>query len=122
MKELAISIANYIDDKKGEDVVVLDLVGKSSISDYFVIATGRSDRHATSLAKHVEDEVWEHYQLDVHHKEGHHNGDWVVLDYIDIIVHIFNGDKRDYYNLEKIWADAESVIYDAKQTEDAVDR
>ncbi len=106
IKELALAMADYIDDKKGEDVIVLDLIGKSSIADYFVIATGQSDKHAMALAKHVEDMVWQDYQLDLHHKEGHQNGDWVVLDFEDIIVHIFNAEKRNYYNIEKLWQDA----------------
>ncbi len=106
IKELALAMANYIDDKKGEDVIVLDLNGKSSIADYFVIATGQSDKHAMALAKHVEDMVWQDYQLDLHHKEGHQNGDWVVLDFEDIIVHVFNAEKRNYYNIEKLWQDA----------------
>ncbi len=99
-------MANYIDDKKGEDIVVLDLIGQSSIADYFVIATGQSDKHTIALAKHVEDMVWQDYDLDLHHKEGHQNGDWVVLDFEDIIVHVFNAEKRNYYNIEKLWQDA----------------
>ncbi len=106
IKELALAMADYIDDKKGEDIIVLDLIGKSSIADYFVIATGQSDKHAMALAKHVEDMVWQDYQLDLHHREGHQNGDWVVLDFEDIIVHIFNDEKRNYYDIEKLWADA----------------
>lgn len=111
IKALALSVANYIDDKKGEDIVVLDLIGRSALADYFVIATGQSDKHAIALAKHVSDMVWQDYQIDVHHKEGHQNGDWVVLDYDDIIVHIFNAEKRNYYNLEQLWADAAVVDY-----------
>ncbi len=109
IKNLALAMANYIDDKKGEDVVILDLIGKSALADYFVIATGQSDKHTLALAKHVADMVWQDYQIEVHHKEGHQNGDWVVLDYDDIIVHIFNAEKRSYYNLEKLWSAASIV-------------
>lgn len=108
-KQLAINIANYIDDKKGEDVIVLDLRGKSSLTDFFVIATGKNEKHAVALANHVEDEVHINNFIDVHHKEGHRSGDWVVLDYIDIIVHIFKREKRQYYNLERLWPDAEQL-------------
>lgn len=106
------AMANYIDDKKGEDVIVLELIGRSSLADYFVIASGQSDKHTMALAKHVEDMIWQDYQLALHHKEGHQNGDWVVLDFEDIIVHLFNAEKRNYYNLEKLWQGAPILTID----------
>jgi ribosome-associated protein len=108
LKELTLVIAEMIDAKKGSDVVILDLRGKSNLTDFLVIATGLNDRHALSLAHHVEKELSEK-DIVLHHKEGHRTGDWVVLDYYDVIVHIFNEDKRKYYNLERLWKDAHRI-------------
>ncbi|MCK8060686.1 MULTISPECIES: ribosome silencing factor [unclassified Fusibacter] len=107
-KELALEIAEFIDDKKGEDIIILDLRGKSSLTDFFVIATGLNDRNTAAIAHHVED-MLEKKGIEIHHKEGHRAGEWVVLDYIDIIVHIFNEEKREYYSIERIWQDAERI-------------
>lgn len=108
-KQLSLTIAELLDEKKGENIVILDLRGRSNLTDYLVIATGRNDRHAAALAEHVERAL--HLQgVHLHHKEGHRTGDWVVLDYIDVIVHIFNEDKRSYYNLERLWSDAPRLV------------
>jgi ribosome-associated protein len=107
-KELALEIAELIDDKKGEDIVVLDLRGKSSLTDFFIIATGLNDRNTSAIANHVEHSL-EDKGIEIHHKEGHRGGEWVILDYIDVIVHVFNAEKRAYYNIEEIWADAERI-------------
>lgn len=104
-EQLCLRIAEIIDDKKGEEIVIIDLRGRSNLTDYLVIATGRNERHAVALSEYVEKTLQEE-GVRLHHKEGHRTGDWVVLDYHDIIVHLFNEDKRHYYNLERLWADA----------------
>ncbi len=108
-EQLSLYIGEVLDEKKAEDIVIIDLRGRSNLTDYIVIATGRNERHAASLGEYVEKALQEKH-VAIHHKEGHRTGDWVVLDYYDVIVHIFNEDKRHYYNLERLWSDAPRVI------------
>lgn len=107
-KDMTLAIATILDDNKGEDIVILDVRGQSNLTDFIVIATGLNDRHAAALADHVEHELFKSGVV-VHHKEGHRAGDWVVLDYVDVIVHVFNEEKRRYYDLEKLWVDAARI-------------
>ncbi len=104
-QELAVEIGELLADKKGQDIVVLDLRGLSGLADFFVIASGGTSRHAKALAENVEEEL-EKRDIFVHHKEGHREGDWVLLDYVDIVVHVFSAQKRSYYDLEGAWANA----------------
>lgn len=105
-KTLSLEIFKTLDDKKGFNIQVLDVRKVTSIADYFVIATGSSSKHVSSLAESVEEEL---DLIGVHpsHKEGHRNGEWVLIDYLDVIVHVFTEEKRDFYKLEKMWKDAE---------------
>lgn len=89
-------------DKKGENILALDVQGISSITDYFIIAEGSVGRHVNALAHHVM-EIAEEANLPLLHKEGLAEGDWVVLDYMDIIVHLFIPELRHYYSLEEVW-------------------
>lgn len=92
-------------DKKARDIVVLSVKGISSFADYFVIATGTSTTHMNGLAEGVE-EALHKMGIEMKHKEGRTLGGWLLLDYRDVIVHIFNAETRDYYALERIWNDA----------------
>ena len=92
-------------DKKARDIVVLSVKGISSFADYFVIATGTSTTHMNGLADGVE-KALEELGFSKKHKEGRSLGGWLLLDYRDVIVHIFNAETRDYYALERIWNDA----------------
>lgn len=102
---LAKKIAHLLDSKKALNISLLDVQGISSITDYFIIATGTSTRHVLALAGYVEEGA-KPLQMTLHHKEGHRTGDWVILDYADMVVHIFVGETRDYYGLDRIWRDA----------------
>lgn len=108
IKQLALEIGNIIDDKKGEDIRVLELIGLTSLADYFVIASGNSDRQVSAISTHIEDELAKK-GIEPKHKEGMREGRWVILDYSDIIVHIFHQEERDYYQLERIWNDAKNL-------------
>lgn len=110
IREQAKKIALLLDSKKGVDISLLDVRGISSITDYFVIATGTSTRHVMALADYVE-EAARPLGMSLRHKEGHRTGDWVILDYVDVVVHLFVRDTRDYYGLERIWRDAGHVEY-----------
>ncbi len=103
--------AKALDSKKGLDIKIIKIRDISSIADYFVIATGTSNTHVKALADEVE------YQLDnngisVSSVEGQRNDTWILLDYIDVIVHVFSEDAREYYNLERLWEDGEEVSLD----------
>lgn len=106
---LAEEIGKLIDAKKGDDIVILDLRGISSVADYFVIASGNSDRQVVAIADHVEDELAKD-GIYTKYKDGMKTGRWVVMDYHDILVHIFHKEERDYYNLERLWNDAKKIV------------
>jgi ribosome-associated protein len=106
---LAEEIGKLIDAKKGDDIVILDLRGISSVADYFVIASGNSDRQVVAIADHVEDELAKN-GIYTKYKDGMKTGRWVVMDYHDILVHIFHKEERDYYNLERLWNDAKKIV------------
>jgi len=91
-----------LDDGKAEDIVTIDLAGKTTIADYMVIASGRSARQVAALTDHLE-EALSPRRVAV---EGKAQGDWVLVDAGDVIIHIFRPEIRAYYNLEKMWGDA----------------
>ncbi|HCC54755.1 MAG TPA: ribosome silencing factor [Desulfobulbaceae bacterium] len=95
-------------DKKAEDLVVLDVRGLSSFTDFFVIMSGRSTRHVQGLAQAV-DAVLRHKNVKDGNTEGLNEGHWVLLDYNDVIVHIFYSEDRSFYNIEGLWHDAPIV-------------
>lgn len=101
-------IVNAAQDKKAFDINVLNIAGLSSIADYFVVASGNNERQAVAIADEIEDKMSE-IGLEPLNKEGHQTGRWVLLDYGDIIVHVFHREEREFYNLEKLWVDAESI-------------
>jgi ribosome-associated protein len=101
------TIVSAADDKKAFDIKVLEIGGLSSIADYFVVASGNNERQAVAIADEIEDKMTE-LGLEPLNKEGHQTGRWILLDYGDIIVHVFHKEEREFYNLEKLWLDAKS--------------
>lgn len=97
--------ADLILDRKGRDLMLLDLRGISSATDYFLIATGTSDLHVQAIAEHVIDELKKE-GVRPGHVEGLNGGRWVLIDYFDFVVHIFHPAARDFYQLERLWGDA----------------
>ena len=97
-------IIETLDNNKALDIVSIDLKDKSSIADYMIIASGTSSRHIQSLSEQVMDKFKE-YGLSQCKIEGRHSTEWKLVDGIDIIVHIFNPEKRKFYELEKIWSE-----------------
>lgn len=96
-------IKEWLDDAKAENVVTINLNGKSSIGDYMIIATGRSDRHVGAVADQVHKKLKDEGHSGVR-MEGQPQCDWVLIDTGDIIVHVFRPEVREFYNLEKMWA------------------
>jgi len=95
-------------DKKGHNIVALDVRGVSTITDYFIIAEGTVNRHVTALARHVDEEMSKCKAYPIH-TEGLQEGDWVVMDYMDFMVHLFTPEFRQYYALEEIWKEGKIV-------------
>ena len=100
-------IVKGIQEKKGSDIVLLNLknIG-NAIADYFVICTGTSDSQIDAITDSVEQMVFTSTQQNPWHKEGLKNKEWVLIDYVDVVVHIFNKGARDFYALEDLWGDA----------------
>ncbi len=101
-------IYNALDDKKGIDIKVLDIQDISVIAEYFVIVGGSNKSQVQALVDNVEDEM---AKIDCHtkHVEGYQTANWILLDYGDIIVHVFNQDDRLFYDLERIWRDGKEI-------------
>jgi ribosome-associated protein len=106
-------IAVYgIQEKKGNDIIRLDLRNiHSSVTDYFVICHADSATQVRAIANSVEDEIYKTLKVDPIRKEGLQNGEWILLDYFDVVIHIFRTDKREYYGVEDLWGDAEIKFY-----------
>ena len=95
---------NALNDKKGEDIKIIDITGISVLADYFIIANGTSDSQVNALVDNVEEELHKAgYSLK--EREGQASGSWVLLDFGDIIVHVFDKENRLFYDLERIWKD-----------------
>ena len=98
-----------LDANKAQDVIVLDVRGLCEATDYFVIASGTSDTHVRALAERVIEEMGKAGHRP-HHVEGLSSGRWVLLDFVDLVVHVFHPTLRQFYQLERLWADAPAVF------------
>ena len=107
-KELAAHISQVALDTKAEDLVVLDVQGISSFTDYFVIMIGRSTRHVQGLAEAIEAAL-RSKRINAKNSEGLRDGHWVLLDFDDVVVHIFYHDDRSFYDLEGLWHEAPRI-------------
>lgn len=107
---LADIVVHGMEERKAEQIVKLNLQKiPNTITDYFVICHGNSRSQVEAIAESVEMEVKKATGLNPWHKEGFENAEWILLDYFDVVVHIFQEEARNYYKLEKLWADAEST-------------
>lgn len=116
-KELVLEIAKVLDEKKAIDITAIKTEEVTIVSDYFIIASGTSNTHVKSLADDVEYEIKQRLGIDPEHIEGRATG-WILIDYGTIIVHVFGQEDREYYNLERLWADASIVDLSGVLTED----
>ena len=109
ISELAI---HGMQENKGNDIVRLDLRNIfSSVSDYFVICHADSSTQVRAIANSVEEEIFKATQQDPWRKEGLEYSEWILLDYVDVVIHIFRTDKREFYGMEDLWGDAEIKNY-----------
>lgn len=106
---LAEAIARAAEEMQAEDIAILDLQGISSIADFFVICSGTSHPHLKAIRREITATLDKDYDLKRHAAEGKPESHWIVLDYRDVIVHIFHRDKRDHYSLEDLWSDATKI-------------
>jgi ribosome-associated protein len=107
-RAFAIDSARLMLADRCEDILVLDLRGVSPVCDYFVIATGTSDRQMRSVGAHIEDTARQRGEKPFA-TAGYQEGRWIVLDYVDVVIHLFDGEYRAYYNLETLWGDCPKV-------------
>lgn len=107
-KEFAKNVCQILSDHKAEDIISIDLKGKTEVADYYVVASGRSMTHTRALIEHVEYEI-DKLGIAPIRREGVREGRWAVLDYGDVIVHIFNDESRLFYHLESLWGNEENV-------------
>ena len=103
--------AEAIADKKGEDVQLLDLSGLLVVTDVFVIASGTSARHVKTLVEDAEEALKTIDRRPIR-REGTEHGEWVLLDYGDVVIHVFGKETREYYDLERLWADAPRIDFE----------
>jgi ribosome-associated protein len=100
-------IVEGMKDRKAKNIAVLDLRNvKNAIADFFIVCSGTSDTQVDAITDSVEDKVWKATRQNPAHKEGKANREWILLDYVDIVAHVFKHDKRKYYALEELWGDA----------------
>jgi ribosome-associated protein len=107
---LARRIVDLASDKQASDIVLLDIRGVSLIADYFVIATAGSERQASAILKDLSEKLIDEFARKPLHTEGKPDSGWVLLDYGDVIVHVFSPTQRSFYNLEQLWAAATPIV------------
>jgi ribosome-associated protein len=105
-------VVHGIQEKKGNEIVRLDLSNlNSSVADYFVVCHAESSTQVKAIANSVEEEVFKATGQEPFRKEGLQHAEWILLDYVDVVVHVFKTDKRAYYGIEDLWGDAEFKYY-----------
>ncbi len=108
-KKLALLCRDYADNRKAENIQVLDVRDLSSVTDYFVVASGTSEPHLRAIVDEITDRLRDDHDLRPTRKDGSVQGAWVVLDFFDVIVHVMRADARERYDLESLWGDAARV-------------
>ncbi len=108
--QLAKAAVDVASDKKASDVILLDIRNVSLIADYFVICSGRNTRQIQAIADAIDEELSKQ-GANVLHREGSAETGWLLLDYGDVIVHVFGQKEREYYRLERLWSEAKTVVY-----------
>lgn len=108
-ERLAMIAAEALLDKKGRDVVVLDVGDLTTLADYFVVCHGTSETQIKALADNVEEEIRKQLSEKVWKREGFDSRRWIILDYVNVVVHVFSEEKRNYYGIERMWNDAKRI-------------
>ncbi|MGB5809349.1 MAG: ribosome silencing factor [Polyangiales bacterium] len=117
-RELALKIAEAALDKKAARIEIIDVGSKVDYTDFVVIMSGRSDRQVAAIARGIEGDLKHKHGAKCSGVEGLPQGNWVLLDFGDVVVHIFHQDTRGYYDLEALWLDADRVEYEGQRPDD----
>ena len=117
-EKLCDAIVKGMQEKKAADILIMDLRKvRNAVADFFVICSGNSDKQLDAIADSVDSEVYNRVNENPWHIEGKNNKEWMLLDYFDVVAHIFRRDRREYFALEKLWGDAEIIeINDSEQS------
>jgi ribosome-associated protein len=115
--ELVLAAAEAASSKKAQRIVILDVSELLVITDHFLICSGNNERQVRTIADEVERRLLESQGVKPFRREGQREGRWILLDYVDFVVHVFGPEERDYYDLERLWADAPVVSYIESGTE-----
>jgi ribosome-associated protein len=107
--KLVQNIVDAADDKKAQDIKVLDLREVSSVTDFFIICTGSTGIHTKAISDNIEEKLEEEHNLRLLRREGYQTGNWILLDYGRVVVHIFKPEEREFYNIERLWGDAKVI-------------
>ncbi len=114
-KELSQLVAQGMLEKKANGIIILDLRNiKNAVTDFFVICSGNSDTQVDAITDSIEEQVYKQSGLDPWHKEGKENKEWILLDYVDVVAHVFKKDRRQFYAIEDLWGDAEVTQVDSE--------
>jgi ribosome-associated protein len=108
-KELAKIAHAALEEKKANDIKIIDISGVSVLADYFIIASGSNRNQVQAMVDSVQEDLYKKAGLEAKQVEGYQTGSWILLDYADIIVHVFDEENRLFYNLERIWRDGKDI-------------
>ena len=108
--KLSKTITQLMLDKKATEIQIINVSKLTSLTDYFIICSSDSEPKTKAIMNHIKDKVHEKYDIKPLHLEGIENLEWVLLDYVSIVVNIFSKEKRKYYNIERLWADAKITL------------
>ena len=111
IEEMSQAICKAASDKKASDIVTMDMRGISPSTDYFVICSANTATQVRAIADSIEEQLGE-AGVDFLHKEGYREGEWVLMDYGDVVAHVFMQEAREYYALEQLWGDAKLSVYE----------
>jgi ribosome-associated protein len=112
-EELSKLAVEGMEEKKAQNIVLMDLRNiPNAITDFFVISSGTSDTQIDAIATSVEENIFKKSQEDPWQREGRLNKEWILLDYSNVVVHVFKADKREFYDIESLWGDAEFTYFD----------
>ncbi len=120
--ELALAAARFADEIQAEDITILDLRGLSQLTDFFVICTANSPPHLKAVRRDVVHHLEDDCATSTYHTDGSAESQWLVLDYVDVIVHIFHREKRDLYALEDLWSDAPRIAFEGSYSADKTEQ
>ena len=109
MDKILNTIYNAIDDKKGGNTRRLDISAITTISDYFIVTSGNNYNQVRAIADNVEEELLKKHGMRPERVEGYNNGEWILLDYIDYVIHVFDREQRLFYDIERIWSDGKEI-------------